>query len=253
MKIVIYTANDPVPFEQSYELLGDWNRVIFSNKTECFDERTVKDLLANIELEHEKTIFYVPQNREKWFKELLGNQFKKQLYLDKMTDKVSLKNMNLIGDNKLSQFFDKAMQIVGIKTSTKEYSPELEALLDNIIKAKNNQIDAIFILDFTQTNAYETAVNTETGKILIKGLDKLTKSSQALKNISKMVNNFGHVVTRGQLNYGIFQFSKGILILYFIEENEQLNIVGFISTKSDGIGRLLKHCKEQISEIQKYI
>ncbi|MEK8018196.1 MAG: hypothetical protein VSS75_015080 [Candidatus Parabeggiatoa sp.] len=146
--------------------------------------------------------------------------------------------------NKLISFFE---------NKNNECPNVIKEFLNDIV-AKNNQIDAIFLLDFNHSILCKsTAKNAEIEQQLHSGIKTITSSPTILQELHNMVSNFGKIAERGELEHGIIQFSDGILILYFLDNAEQSATVGFISANPEGIGRLLKYCKNKIDEISQHV
>lgn len=149
--------------------------------------------------------------------------------------------------NRLISFFEN-------KNNECQNDVAIKQLLNHIVAETNNQIDAIFVLDFNHSILCKSiAKNTEIEQQLQSGIKTITSSSIILQELHNMVSKFGNIAKRGELEHGIFQFSNGILVLYFLDNAKQSATIGFISANPEGIGRLLKSCKDKMIEISKQV
>jgi hypothetical protein len=105
MKILVYDADQIVPIDGLYEHLGG-DRIIFSNadqEIQNFDSKEVSRLLKSSHLD--TAIFYIPSKIQDQFVELVNQQLTHQWEED--NSNLSIGNIGLIGNDQLSQFFDK--------------------------------------------------------------------------------------------------------------------------------------------------
>jgi hypothetical protein len=105
MKILVYDADQIVPIDGLYEHLGG-DRIIFSNadqEIQNFDSQEVIRLLKSSHLD--TAIFYIPSKIQDQFVELVNQQLTHQWEED--NSNLSIGNIGLIGNDQLSQFFDK--------------------------------------------------------------------------------------------------------------------------------------------------
>jgi len=58
---------------------------------------------------------------------------------------------------------------------------------------------------------------------------------------------------RGELEYAVFQLSNGILVVYFLEFNNQSTNVAFISSTPTGLGLMLRHTEKNMPAIEKML
>jgi hypothetical protein len=249
MKVVIYTAEIGVPFDEFYKPLGSWNKIIFSNKKQ-FDENAVKSILEVIDFENKETMFFVPLEMKNMFFKLLQKFFKIELEEEKNKSKQSVKNSLGPIWEKFSQFYDK-LEVIEVfnmsqtKESSKESADlkECADLLDKIVSNNNdNSIDAIFVYD---------VIN----KVMLCQTENSAKPGTLLKyNLKSIVKSFGSI-NNGGLKRDILEFDDGIVISYIVKNplNSPKAIIGFITTvKEDGIlGKLVSFSNKDFDVLKK--
>jgi len=261
MKIVVYTADSEVPFNEFYKPLSGWTKIIFSNKQNIrFDENAVKALSpkgirdsndASIRYipDEDDSIFFVPLEMKNIFTKQLKRLFKTTEWEDIAAQKPSKEELGLGGSgDKLAQFYDNIVKVVEILVPKKCSNKELERLLNDIIQ-EDNLINAVFVYYFDSTMLCKSAEDSEIGKSLIDGIDSI--SFDTLKKVYHILVHFGKIAKRGHFVYGTFRFSDGIFNLYFSNKIEQLVIIGFFSTTRNKL--LLQDCEQAVERIEKVI
>jgi hypothetical protein len=132
-------------------------------------------------------------------------------------------------------------------------SEEFQDLLNNIVKEKN-EIDGILILDpiealpLYHNTEYNEARQYE--KDIFENSDAIAGSLGGSHQIANTLKTFGDNSKRGELQYGIFQLSNGILVLYFLEIHQKPVVVAFISGTAGGLGLMLMHSKANIEKVE---
>ena len=113
MKIIIYQAN-PTPFEELFKLLGEFNKVFFSN-TKPFDQSEVEILLPN---EEDESIFVVPKAWQDEFEQLLQDKlgditWQKQ----QLPPKPPKEEIGSVWSKELAEFYENEIQVMAILQS----------------------------------------------------------------------------------------------------------------------------------------
>ncbi|OQY51610.1 MAG: hypothetical protein DRR08_05405 [Candidatus Parabeggiatoa sp. nov. 2] len=132
-------------------------------------------------------------------------------------------------------------------------SQSFQDLLNDIV-LRSSGIDGILILD--PIEALPLYHNTEYnearqhGEEIVENHDAIADSLSGVHKIADTLKEFGDNSKRGELQYGIFQLSNGILVLYFLEIHQKPVVVAFISGTPDGLGLMLNHSKAKIGEIE---
>jgi len=249
LKVIIYTAEIEVPFDEFYEPLGSWKKIIFSNKIP-FDEKTVSSLLDVIDFEDDSTVFYVPLEMKEIFLELLKVIKKWNI---EITPLESLKEpMGIIWD-KFSQFYEKmniseALKIKIIPEKNECPNKELESFLNKIVQ-KDDSIDAVFVFDFKNSKFCKSVRRTDIEKFSISKIDSVTKCFDPLIEFHIASSN-NKKTGIGKLEGEIIHFANGIIYLYFISEKQ--HVIGFIS-KTYGVGELLWYGNKHVDIIKRYL
>lgn len=267
MKFVVYTADSDVPFNEFYQPLSGWTKIIFSNKKAIrFNENAVKQLLpkgvidsndASIRYIADKddSLFFVPLEMKDMFIEQLKHLYKTTEWGNIVAQKPSKEVLGLGGSrDKLAQFYDKIVKVVEIlvpkRTRFKECSNKaLEELLDSIIQ-EENLINAVFVYYFDSAMLYKSVEESEIGKSQVDEIESI--SFETLKNIYHILVHFGKIAKRGKLKHGTFRFSDGLFNLYFSNKIEQLVIIGFFSTNCNRL-QLLQDCEQILVQIESKI
>jgi hypothetical protein len=132
MKIFVYEADEIVPIEGLYEWLGDSGRIIFSNADQAiqhFDSREVLRLLGSINFD--TVIFYIPSQIQDQFVELVNQQITNQWEEDNNVN-LSIGDIGLIGNDELSQFFEKMVLERVVKPKGYETSEPKEGVKEGV-------------------------------------------------------------------------------------------------------------------------
>ncbi|EDN70608.1 hypothetical protein BGP_0974 [Beggiatoa sp. PS] len=245
LKVFVYTNELEVPFDEFYQALGSYKKIIFSNK-KPFDEKTAQSLLEATNFEDDSTVFYVPLEMKENFVELL----KKFLTIIKkwnieITPLESLKEpMGIIWD-KFSQFYEK-MKVIEVfnMSRTKECPKECIDLLNDIVNQVKT-IDAIFIYDVKNKYMLCKTENPSKPETLLKynSLKSIMKSLDSLKNEG--------------LKYEILKFDDGFVISYLVRNpsDSPVAIIGFITTvKEDRIlNKFLFFCNNEFNALKEQV
>jgi len=226
-------SNDPVFLKNLNHFYEDIEAVI--------DEDRIED---------EQSIFYVPHTMSNQFIEA----FKKIFKLDWTERKTLTDKERSYGMDFLIDPFRKAMEIVGILELKKVEcsNKELEELLEHDIVNKHTLINAAFVYSSDSKMFCKYIDNIKDKELIIKGIN--SKYFDQLKNINKDFICFGEVSKHHKLEYGgLFSFSKGFLVLYFLGNIEQPSVIGFISVKHDGYALLLRQCELAVSKVDEFL
>ncbi len=126
-------------------------------------------------------------------------------------------------------------------------------LLNDDIIFKQNEIDGIIIFD--PDSALSLYHNTECGKDrhgdeILENYDAIAGSLSGSHKMAETLKAFGENSKRGELKYGIFQLSNGILVLYFLEIHGKPIVVAFISGTHEGLGLMLHTSNAKIGKIE---
>jgi len=254
MKIVIYEANSEVPFSDFSKKIGT-NKIIFSNAKERIEELDKEQTRPLLVTSEDNTIFYVPEKISDWFEELVKNVKNTELETLDVTekDKHSLKKIGVVGSGweKLTQFFEE-MRIKWVLRK-KKCPEEIMDFMNRIVRDETNSINAIFVYDLRdKTIVCHTDDADEKGQLLKNVPESIAKSLGSLKSTYDMLSRFGETTELNESKYGIFQFSGGILNLYFPSDLSNMPIiVGFVTVKEkEKIGTFLIHCAFHIEDIR---
>ncbi|EDN67436.1 hypothetical protein BGP_4294 [Beggiatoa sp. PS] len=250
MKVVVYTAETEVPFDEFYKPLGSWKKIIFSNKKQ-FDERAVKSLLEVTDFEDDITVFYVPMEMKDMFLELLKKLFKIDLKEEKNS---TLKDsLGLIWE-KFSQFYDEKLKIQAVLTQTKTNgvimsidtsgdNPQ-QNKMDQIVNAEN-EIDAIFVANVgTEAVIAKSKVNPQRqidGELMDACLSGV-KELEQIKDLGK-----------GELDYALFQLKEGVVCMSIVPGSKPKMWLGFISATPQGANRLLHFREKFLDELHELV
>lgn len=131
-------------------------------------------------------------------------------------------------------------------------SQQFQKLINDIVNTRN-EIDGIIVFD--PENALSLYHNTEYGKgqhgdEIFENHEAIAGSLGGVHQIAETLTDFGENSKRGNLQYGIFQLSDGILVLYFLEIHNQPVVVAFISGTPKGLGLMLQHSNANIGKIE---
>jgi len=259
MEIFVYTAEEKVPFQESYLPLGAFEKIIFSNNfregQDNFDEDEVESLFKSID-NIDATVFYVPSEIENKFTKLLGNLFNITQWEKEDIAMTSSKDASgVFGWKELSQFFEKMtldwiikpIHKIMIKGQTKECPKECVDLLNDTVSGE--AIEAIVIFDLKYDTIFCESKSESESKVdidlhIIKSLIKVknatnNKFSDNAENASENYKEYGHFYKE---NVGIFFFhfinDLNLVILFLAEPEESL------------IGSLSVTTKECVSDIR---
>jgi len=249
MKVVIYTAETEVPFDEFYKPLGSWSKIIFSNKKQ-FDERAVKSLLDVTDFENESTVFYIPLEMKAIFFELLKKFFKIELKEEKNNSKLNDSlGLSLIWE-KFSQFYEKLkIQAVLVQTKTNGVimaidisgNNPLQNKMDEIVKQPNG-IDAIFVGNVElEAVIAKSKINSQRqiDAELMNGCLVGLKDLEQIKELGK-----------GELDYALFQLKQGIVCISIVPDSKPKMWLGFITATPQGANRLLHFRDKFLDDLQ---
>jgi hypothetical protein len=137
-----------------------------------------------------------------------------------------------------------------------ETTKELGKLFNELVDEHLNEIDAVFVQEiktgFIHYSSTTTAGNNPE-------LVEATKAggtgiaSAAFTNfgdVSEIINRFGREANRGQMNYTVFQLTKGILLMYLMKIRENTFGVFFVSESPGGVQSLMLYSGQHIDEIK---
>jgi len=255
MKIVVYTADSEVPFNEFYKPLSGWTKIIFSNKKEIrFDENAVKALSpkgirdsndASIRYipDEDDSIFFVPLEMKDMFTKQLKRLFKTTKWEDIAAQKPSKEELGLGGSgDKLAQFYDKIVKVVEILVPKRKCSnKELENLLNKIVQ-EENLINAVFVLKNGILCKNTTDIDKE--KLLYNYLDFIGAESTFL-------NNFGKKTSLGEPREGTFLMRERVLNMYYL--GELSTTIGFISGMPMELTEFLLRSKKYLNDINIFL
>jgi len=125
-------------------------------------------------------------------------------------------------------------------------------LLNEII-LKPNEIDGVIVFD--PENALSLYHNMKHdkkrhGDEIFVNHDAIAGSLSGSHQMAETLKTFGENSKRGKLQYGIFQLSDGILVLYFLEIHGKPIVVAFISGTPQGLGLMLHSSNANIKKIE---
>ncbi len=125
-------------------------------------------------------------------------------------------------------------------------------LLNQVVTTPN-EIDGIIVFD--PENALSLYHNTQCGKErhgneILDNHDGIAGSLNGSHQMAETLKVFGENSKRGDLKYGVFQLSDGILVLYFLRIHGKPVVVAFISGTPQGLGLMLSHSEANIKKIE---
>ena len=129
---------------------------------------------------------------------------------------------------------------------------KFQDLLNDVV-TKPNEIDGLIVFD--PENALSLYHNTKSakerhGNEILENHDAIAGSLSGSHEIAETLKSFGESSKRGDLKYGVFQLSNGILVLYFLKIHNKPVVVAFISGTPQGLGLLLNHSNANIEKIE---
>ena len=279
MKLFIYTAREEAPFEGLFEPIGSYQKVILSNQapqTTLFNQlegASIKELLQEgiIDTTDETVcyippddgcFFFIPLEMEETFMKLLTRLFKTTWWkLDETATKPSKEEIGLVGEDKLSQFYEKLETqtvLTPVTEDTVEKTEAKQALLDlfNEIAAKDNEIDAILVstydgnrtrVAYSSTPKEHRKVDTDSYAVQLKDLVSLLAKTQ---QVNPDIGLFDHVT----FQYGPQGDSKGgIINVTHLSHYGEYTFLIFISATGDGIEMLELYRNRNLSKIKELL
>lgn len=141
-----------------------------------------------------------------------------------------------------------------IDSMAKANRSELEAFMTSIVN-EDNEIDSIFAFD---SNGLKLVGSNGVGaqreaKTLEERSEHIAGSLTRIITVKKAITEFGQASMRGELQYAIFQMDNGILLIYYLEINNQETNVAFISSTPEGLGLMLRHAQKNIDKIKEML
>jgi len=123
----------------------------------------------------------------------------------------------------------------------------------NEIVLKPNGIDGVIVFD--PENALSLYHNTQYdkerhGNEILDNHDGIAGSLNGSHQMAETLKVFGENSKRGDLKYGVFQLSDGILVLYFLRIHNKPVVVAFLSGTPQGLGLMLNHSNANIEKIE---
>ncbi len=282
MKIFIYQTTEEAPFEGLFEPIGSYQKIILSNheqQIELFNRHSgapVKELLPEgiiIDPTDETiccippddgSLFFIPLDMKDTFMNLLKSLFKKTNWAkDKTTTKPSKDEIGLVGDDNLSQFYDKIetptiLQPVGDDETTPAVlqpvedeetmskKQELEDLFNSITE-QDNEIDAVLVCinDDNKTRiAYSSRPKDGRRRV---DTDSFTVQVQHFVSMLKMTHKVNEDI--GPLNTAEFLHSGGIVHITHLPQFGEYTFLVFVSATEEGIELLALHRKRNLDKI----
>ncbi len=279
MILFIYTASQKAPFDGLFEPIGSYKKVIFSNndkEIERFNQHDgahVKDLLPEGTTDpnddticyippDDDRIFFIPLEMKDTFMKLLARLFKTTLWKpDKSTPKPSKDDIRLIGEDKLSQFYEQMETqaiLKPIAEDTVDKTEAKQALLKllNDITAEDNEIDAVLVSTYdgnrtrvaysSESNA-DRRVDTDSFAAQLKDLVSLLSKTQ---KVNPDVGLFDHVI----FQYAASGNSPGsILHITHLPHYGEYTFLIFVSATEQGIEMLELYRKRNMPKIKEYL
>jgi len=280
MRVFIYRTSEQAPFEGLFEPIGSYQKIILSNhvgQIELFNRHCgapVKELLPEgIDIDptddtlccippNDGSLFFIPSDMKDTFIKLLTSLFKKTEWVQEETiPKPSTDEIGLLGDDQLSQFYDKieitaALQPVKEETtaslqSIEENEPmskkqELEDLFNSITE-QDNEIDAILVCinDDNKTRiAYSSIPKTGARRVDTDSFAVQIQHFVAMLNMTNKVNQ-----EIGSLKAAEFLYSSGIIHITHLPQFGENTFLVFVSATEDGIELLAFHRKRNLDKI----
>ena len=126
---------------------------------------------------------------------------------------------------------------------------ELRTLFNDLILADNE----IYLITTFDAGGEELVSNTECdpsgtrpdAELKNKARD-IAVSLTKLKDVQKVLADFGKESNRGKLEYAVFQLEKGILLAYFLENCT----VAVVSSTKEGLGLMRRGIEKRIDRIK---
>jgi hypothetical protein len=141
MKVIIYQANQEVPFDNFFKPLGNHDKIFFSN-TKYFDKEQVKVLLPD---EEDNSVFVVPDSWKDGFHQLLKEKFPKvEWQKEQSHQKPPKEEIGSGWSEELAKFYDKEIQETEI-WSGEDQEQQLEAQVNNEYKEDSVQLLNTFL------------------------------------------------------------------------------------------------------------
>lgn len=132
MKMIIYQTDDqPVPFEESFKLLGSNSKVWFSNQKsfDFNDER--ENIKILLEGEEDKLVFMVPEAWKDEFHQLLTEKFPQSKWQkEQPPQKPPKEEIGGGWSEELAQFYDDQVKVTEFFCSVKNNEPRLVEQVD---------------------------------------------------------------------------------------------------------------------------
>ncbi|MDM8558099.1 hypothetical protein [Candidatus Parabeggiatoa sp. HSG14] len=280
MKFFIYTSNEEVPFEGLFFPIGSYKKVIFSNndkQVKLFNQREgsiAKELLPDgIVDPSDQTICSLPPDDDSLFfipldmKDTFINKLVKGLF--KTTDwtentpqnKPSKDEIGLVGEDKLSQFYDQIETQTVLKPVTENSVEKTEAKqellkLFNDIVSQDNEIDAVLVstYDGNRTRVAYSSDPTPDRKVDIDAYAVQLKDLVSLLSKTQKVNPdiglFDHVTFQYAANGNS---AGGIIHVSHLSHHGDYTFLIFVSATAEGIEMLELYRNRNLSKIQELI
>jgi hypothetical protein len=278
MKIFIYQAAEPAPFEGLFEPMGSYQKIILSNhkpQIELFNRHSgllIKELLPEELMDSvDETncsiptafdyIFFIPLDMKDTLSKLLKSLFKKTRWTThQTTTKLSKDDIGLIGNDELSQFYDK-LEIQAVLQPTQQSEAlsqpveddetmskkqELQDLFNNITE-QDNEIDAVLVCinDENKTRiAYSNRPRSGQRTVDTDSFAVQIQHFIAMLNMTNKVND-----QIGSLKSAEFLYSNGIVHITHLPQFGEYTFLVFASATEDGIELLALHRKRNLDKI----
>ena len=281
MKLFVYNSHENAPFDKFYQVLGGYQRIIFSNDSKYRDkfsqqEVIIKELLPtnrvhpedntilvpSEEDEKDEKIFFIPLTMKDNFIKFLKSLFQKTDWQENKTiQKPSTDEIGIVGgDSKLSQFYNQIKTEVVLTPITEGIVNKSEAKAEllklfNFISEQDNEIDAVLVTTYAgkiqevclSDPKKDRHVDVKSYAAQLKDLVSLLEKT---KQVNPQIGSFDHVM----FQYKATSDSRGgIIHITHLPEYGEYTFLIFVSATEEGIELLELYRHRNLPKIKELL
>jgi len=278
MKLFVYNSHENAPFDGFYQVLGGgYQKIIFSNDSQWVEkftqqEATIKTLLSNRRVHPEDPTILVPPEDEKddiiffipsamieklidFFKRLFQ---KTEWQADQTIQKPSTNDIGIVGDSKLSQFYNQIeteVVLTPLEDKVKTEAKTELVKLFNYIAEQDNEIDAVLVTTYTQK--VQKFISSDPKPQRSVDLDTYTTQLRDLVTFLQTTKKENPKI--GLFDHAMFQYKAtsdsrgGIIHLTHLPEYGDYTFLIFVSATEEGIEMLELYRHRNLPKIKELL